>query len=78
MKRFKTSHIIGIILITFALITVSSCASTNVSRVENKKRGLMLMDKSEYTMNKGRWKGTKDYKVKKKHRKNKHHKVYRK
>lgn len=78
MRRLKTSHILGIVIVVFLALSFSSCATQKVSKAENRRRGLMLMDKSQYTMNKGKWKGSKDYKVKRKHRKKKYRKVYRK
>lgn len=61
MKTKHLFHVIaGVILLFILSITLPSCI--HGSKVESKKRGLMLQDKANYPTNKGKFKASKKYK----------------
>ena len=68
----------GMIGLFVLIIGFSSCGTTQNAKLSNQRRGLMLMDKSEYTVNKGRPVPSKNYKaIKRKYRRG-HSRAYRK
>ena len=71
MKILKTVRVLTGVIIAFVfIICLSSCGTTKNARSASQRQGLMLMDKSEYTVNKGRFTSTKNYKaIKRKPRK---------
>ena len=79
MNRFKTiRHYLAMAaIVIFTGLSISSCASSNKASTAKKRQGFMLMDKSEYSMNKGRFKPVKRSKAIKKRKKNSHKKDYR-
>ena len=59
MKKLTSrSVIIGLLAIFLVALMSPSCASTRQARLASQRRGLMVMDKSEYTMN-SKFKGSK-------------------
>jgi len=60
MKLLLKGNIIAIATIfVFLSLSISSCATTRHAKRADQRRGLMLMDKSEYAPNKGKWKARK-------------------
>lgn len=71
MKPLKSVHILaGLIIVLICTLSFSSCATTRANRIETQKRGLMIQDKSQYTMNK-KFKGNKGKSFKKLKKKSK-------
>ena len=58
----KTGTKISAISIAILLILLlTSCATTRQAQVDTARRGYMLQDKSEYSRNKGKYKGGASY-----------------
>lgn len=67
MKPKNIFRAITSVMIIFMLsLILPSCATTRAKKIDTQKRGLMLQDKSQYTKNKGKWKGSKAHKSQKK------------
>ena len=66
MKQINTRHIFATVLfmVMFSFV-FPSCATTKQAKTDTMRKGLMMQDKSEYSRNKGKFKGTKSYKAQK-------------
>lgn len=62
--------ITGLLVIFVLSFTLHSCSSTKAQRISTQKRGLMLQDKSDYSMN-HKFKGSKSKSFKKQKKKSK-------
>ena len=61
MKRIsKIYWFAGVFVLTILFsLSLPSCGTTKKSKIADQRKGFMLMNKSEYSMNKGRYKETK-------------------
>lgn len=67
MKQKNNFHLIAGVLIIFILsFILPSCVVIHAKKIDTQKRSLMLQDKSEYSRNKGKFKGWKKHKSQKK------------
>ncbi len=77
MKQLR--HICRLVLVAIVIfigLSLSSCATSGNASSAKKRQGYMLMSKSEYSMNKGRYKETKKPKAIRKRKKNAHKMVF--
>ncbi len=74
MKPFRIRHGLAVAaIVIFTGLPLSSCATSGHA---SQRQGFMLMQKSEYSMNKGHFKETKRPKAIRKKKRNAHKKSY--